>query len=112
MIYEYFRVTGVHDAVLGCAGLFVLALRGGGVQEFDTRWDEILSSTNNIPADDALKNLYKLRGVSLVSSKTMLEMYELEIHQNMSKPYYQKLKIYGEEDLRERDQDTKLSSQK
>ena len=62
MVHEYLRVTGVHDAVLGCAGLFVLALRGGGVQEFDTRWDEILLQTNNVPTDDVLKNLYNLRG--------------------------------------------------
>ena len=42
----------------------------------------------------------------------MSEMYELEIHQKMSKPDYQKLKNYGEEDHREKDQDTKLSGQK
>ena len=43
MIYEYFRVTGVHDTVLDYADLFALTLQND-VQESDTRWDEILLS--------------------------------------------------------------------
>ena len=42
MIYEYFRVTGAHDAVLDYADLFSTTLCNDDVQEFDTRWDEIL----------------------------------------------------------------------
>ena len=42
MIYDYFRVTGAHDAVLGHADLFSVNLRDDYVQEFDTRWDEVL----------------------------------------------------------------------
>ena len=42
MIYEYFRVIGAHDAVLEYADLFSVILRNDDVQEFDTRWDEIL----------------------------------------------------------------------
>ena len=37
MIYDYFRVTGAHDAVLDCAGLFSITLRSDDVQDFDTR---------------------------------------------------------------------------
>ena len=60
MIYEFFRVTGAHDTVLGFAGLFFITIRNDNVQDFDTRWDEILLSMNKIPPDDALGGLYKL----------------------------------------------------
>ena len=42
MIYEYFRVTGAHDAVADNADLFSLTLRNDEFQEFDTRWYEHL----------------------------------------------------------------------
>ena len=44
MIYDYFRVTGAHETVLEYADLFTITLRNDDVQEFDTRWDEILLS--------------------------------------------------------------------
>ena len=42
MIYDYFRVTGAHDTVLDCADFFSITLGNDNVQEFDTRWDEIV----------------------------------------------------------------------
>ena len=44
MIYDYFRVTGAHDTVLDYADLFCVTLHEDNVQEFDTRWDEVLLS--------------------------------------------------------------------
>ena len=44
LIYEYFRVT-----------------RNDNIQEFDTEWDEILLSMTQIPSDDILEKLCKLR---------------------------------------------------
>ena len=52
MIYDYFRVTGAHDTVLDYADLFTITLRNDNVQEFDTRWDEILLSMTKVPSDD------------------------------------------------------------
>ena len=43
MIYDYFRVTGANDTVLDYADLFSVTLRNDDVQDFDTRWDNILS---------------------------------------------------------------------
>ena len=57
MIYDYFRVTGAHDTVLDCADLFSVTLHDDNIQEFDTRWDEVLLS----PSDDVLESLCKLR---------------------------------------------------
>ena len=54
MIYDYFRVTGAHDTVLDNADLFPFTLRNDDVQDFDTRWDEILFSMTKIPPYDLL----------------------------------------------------------
>ena len=61
MIYDYFRVTGAHDAVLDCADLFFVTLHDDNIQEFDTRWHEVLLSMTKIPSHEILESLYKLR---------------------------------------------------
>ena len=61
MIYDNFRVTGAHDVVLDYADLFSVTLRDHNIQEFDARWDEVLSSMTQIPSDDILGSLYTLR---------------------------------------------------
>ena len=61
MIYDYFRVTGAHDAVLDYADFFFVTLHDDNIQEFDTRWDDVLLSMSKIPSDDILESLYKLR---------------------------------------------------
>ena len=52
MIYDYFRVTGAHDAVLDYADLSSVTFRDDSIQEFDTRWAEVLLSMSEIPSDD------------------------------------------------------------
>ena len=61
LIYEYFRVTGANDSVENYADLFTIALRNDDIQEFDSKWDGILLSMTQIPSDDILQSLYKLR---------------------------------------------------
>ena len=90
MIYANFRVTGAHDTVLDYADLCTITLRND-VQEFDTRWDENLLSMTKIPLDDVLECLYKLRIRESDQLKTVLELYDLEIHQKTSEPDYQRL---------------------
>ena len=41
LIYDYFRVTGIHDSVEIYADLFTISLRNDDVQEFDSEWDGI-----------------------------------------------------------------------
>ena len=92
MIYDCFRVTGAHDTVLDCAGLFSVTLRNDDVQDFDTRWDDILLSMTKIPSDEILESLYKLRIRESDQLKTVSGLYDMEIHQKISKPDYQILK--------------------
>ena len=80
-IYEYFRVTGAHDSVENYADLFTVGLRNDDIQEFDSKWDGILLSMTKIPHDEILEGLYKLRIRVSEKLKTVLELYDLEIHQ-------------------------------
>ena len=41
LIYDYFRVTGIHDSLENYADLFTISLRNDGIQEFDPKWDGI-----------------------------------------------------------------------
>ena len=90
MTYDYFRVTGAHGTVLDYADLFSISFRNDDVQEFDTRWDEILLSVTKIPPD-VLESLYKLRIRESDQLNTVLDLYDVE-NQKISRPDYQKLK--------------------
>ena len=92
MLYDYFRVTGAHDTVLDYADLFSVTLHEDNIQEFDTTWDEVLLSMSKSPSDDILEPLYKLRIRESALLKTVLELYDMEIHQKISIPKYTKLK--------------------
>ena len=91
MIYDYFRVTGAHDTVLGYADLFSFTLRNDNVQVFGTRCDYFLMSMTKIPSDDVLESLYKLRIRESDQLKTVEDLFDMEIHQKISMPNSQKL---------------------
>ena len=62
------------------------------IQEFHSKWDGILLSMTKIPPDDILEGLYKLRIRESEKLKTVLELYDLEIHQKKLGPDYHRLK--------------------
>ena len=90
MIYEYFRVTGAHEAVLDDTDLFSVTLEGDDIQDFDTRWDQVLLSTSEVPSDKILESLHKMQTRESDQLRTVLAMYE--INQDRSKPNNRKLK--------------------
>ena len=92
LIYDYFRVTGIHDSVENYADLFTISLRNDDIQEFDSKWDGILLSLTKIPPDDILEGWYKLRIRESEKLKTVLELYDLETHQKKLGPDYHRLK--------------------
>ena len=92
LIYEYFRVTGANDSVENYADLFTFSQRNDDSQEFDSKWDGILLSMTKIPPGDILEGLYKLRIRESEKLKTVLELYDLEIHQKKLGPDYHRLK--------------------
>ena len=89
---EYFWVTGANDPVENYADLFTIALRNDDIQEFDSKWDGILLSMTKIPSDGILEGLYKLRIRESEKLKTVLELYNMEIHQKKAGPDYRRLK--------------------
>ena len=86
LICEYFRVTGANELVQNYADLLTIVLRNDDIQEFDSKWDEILLSVTKIPSDDILVGLYKLRIRESEKLKTVLELYNMEIHQKKAEP--------------------------
>ena len=81
MIYDYFRVAGAHDTVMYFAdcslSLFIMTM----FRKFDTRLDEVFMS--KMPSDDVLESLRKLRKRESAQLKTVLELYDMEIHQKL-----------------------------
>ena len=54
--------------------------------------DGILLSVTKIPSDDIWEGLFKLRKRESEKLKTVLELYNMEIHQKKMGPDYQRLK--------------------
>ena len=99
MIYDYFRVTGAHDTVLDYADLFSVTLHDDNVQEFGARWDEVLLAMSKMPSDDILESLFKLWIRLSDQLKTVLELYAMEIHQQISMPFLPRVENNGEEEV-------------
>ena len=59
LIYDYFRVARTDDSVEIYKNLFTVVFPNDDMQEFDSKWDEILQSVTKIPLDDILEILYK-----------------------------------------------------
>ena len=89
MINDYFRVTAAHDTVLDDADLFPSLFAMTLFRKFDTRWDEFLYLCQRYHPMKSWKVYTKYEYVSM---KTVLELYDMEIHQKVSMPNYQKLK--------------------
>ena len=102
LIYEYFRVTRANDSVENYADLFTVTLRNDDIQEFDSKWDGILLSMTKVPPDDILEGLFKFRIRESEKLKTVLELYDLEIHQKKIGPDYHRLKDDGKKKHRAR----------
>ena len=72
--------------------LFPVVLRDDDFQEFDSKCDEILLSMTQIPSDDILEGLHKLRIRESDQLENVLELYNMEIHQKKAGPDYHRLK--------------------
>ena len=92
LICEYFGVTGANDSVENYPDLFTDVLRHDDIQEFDSKWDEHLLSMTQISSEEILESLYKLRVRESEKLKTVLELYNMEIHQKKAGPDYHRFK--------------------
>ena len=93
MTHDYFRVTGAHDTVLDYADWFSVTLRDDNVQEFDTRWDEVLLSMTKFSIRWNIGKSVQIKDTWVWSTHmSVLELYDLDIHQKKSNPDCQRLK--------------------
>ena len=74
------------------ADLFTIVLRNDDIQEFDLKWDDFSSSMTQIPSDDVLESLFKLRIRESEKLKTVWELYNIEIHHKKAGPDHHRLK--------------------
>ena len=93
MIHDHFPATGACDAAQGLSHLFNIHLREDDIQDFDTRWDQVLSTACEILTENVLEGLYKLKIRDSVQLPTALAMYDKEIVRNLAMPSCQRLKI-------------------
>ena len=112
LVYEYFWVTGPNDSVENYADLFTIVLQNDDIQEFDSKWDEILLTMTHIPSDDILESLYKLRIRGSEKFSTVLELYNMEIHQKKIGPDYHRLKTMVKKKDRAKFENEEFWSQK
>ena len=54
------------------------------VQDFDTRWDQAPSSSSEIPLENVLEGLYKIKTRGSVKLQAVLTMYDQEIDAQLS----------------------------
>ena len=69
LIYDDFRVTGALEAVLDFTDLFSVTLRGDDVQDFDTRYNEVLSTISEVPNGKIWKVCARCEYESLMNEK-------------------------------------------
>ena len=93
MTYEHSRATRAYDAAQGLSDLFNVRLQNDDVQDFDTRWDQALLSSSELPTEMVLEGLYKSKLQDSVQRQTTLANYEQEKIRNNEQPNYSRLKI-------------------
>ena len=92
MMYDDFQATGAYDAARSLSDQFNMCSHDDDVQDFDTRGDQILLGTSEIPQKNVRGGSYKMKLRGSVQFQTVLAMYDPEIDRNRALPSYQRLK--------------------
>ena len=82
MIYDHFQATRAYDAAQCSSDLFNICLQNDDVQEFDTRWDQILLGTSEIPQENIVEGLYKMEVAGSEQLQTVLSLYNQELNRD------------------------------
>ena len=85
--------TGSCDEIQGLSGLFRIKLGNDDIQEFDSRWEQALLLTSDLPSDKVSEGLYvsKLQDSSQV--QTILALYNQEILRGGGQRDYHRLRM-------------------
>ena len=92
MIHDHCQASGAYDAARGLADLFIFCLQNDDVQDSDTRWDQILFGTSELPHENVLEGLYKMRLQGSEQLQTVLALYNHEKNRDTATPSCQRLR--------------------
>ena len=92
MICDHFRATGAYDAAQDPSDLWKVSLHGDDIQDFETRWDPASLSASEIPKENILEGLYKLKIRDSVQLQSVLALYEQETTRNNEQLWYSRMK--------------------
>ena len=90
MIYGHLQSTGACDTAKGLSDLFSICLQDDDVKDFDTRWDQILLGTSEMPPENVLEGLQRKRLQGSEQLQTVFAMYNQELSRGRVEPSYQK----------------------
>ena len=76
MIHDHCQATGACDAAQGLSDLFNIYLHDDDLQDFDTRLDQVLLTTSEIPEENVSEGLYKMKLQGSAQHQTALAVYD------------------------------------
>ena len=75
MIYGHFQSTRAYDEAQDLSDLFNICLHDDDVQDFDTRWDQVLLARSEISQENVLEFLHEKKLQGSEKLPTFLAMY-------------------------------------
>ena len=92
MIHDHFQATGLCDAAQGLSDLFNICLHDDDVQDFDTRWDQVLLITSEIPEENVFEGWYKMKLQGSAQHQTVLALCDQWMNRDRASQSYQRLR--------------------
>ena len=92
LVYEYFRVTGANDSVENFTDLFTISLRNDDIRNSTQSGTEFYCPWRKSHLTTSWKHCTNFRIRESEKLKTVLELYNVEIHQKKAGPDYHRLK--------------------
>ena len=83
-------MTGTHETRLNVNDHINVQQCGDDLQGFDTMWDDVLLSIQEVPSDSVLESLHRTQLTNFDQLRNVLAMYDMELLQHESKPSYQR----------------------
>ena len=76
MICDHCRANVAYDAAQDLSDLFLVSSQGDDTRDLDTRWDQPLLSSSEIPNENILEGLHRMKIRDSVQLQTVLAIYD------------------------------------
>ena len=91
-IHDRCQAIGACDAAQGLSDLFNICFHDDGLQDFDTRLDQVLLTTSEIPEENVFEGLYKMKLQGSAQHQTALAVYDQGMNRDRVLQSYQRLR--------------------